>query len=123
MYKAEFEGQNLEEWMKAFVEELKSGNYDEELIFTKKLLKKVDEYTGNLPPHVKAAKLLQNPGKLINFLYTTRGPVPKELNPNDIDYQYYLDKQLAPIADSLLTLKNLQFENLFKAQQLNPFDF
>ena len=123
MYQAEFEGHNLEEWLKVFVEELKTGKYNNELVFTKKLLKKVEEYSGSLPPHVKAAKLLQNPGKVINFYYTTRGPVPEELNPNDIDYQYYLDKQLAPIADSLLSLKNLQFENLFKAQQLNLFDF
>ncbi|MCH2206943.1 MAG: hypothetical protein MK132_13885 [Lentisphaerales bacterium] len=123
MYEAEFKGENLEEWMKGFVEELKSGTYDDELVFSKKLLKKVSEYSGSLPPHVKAAKLLPNPGKLIKFFFTTRGPVPTELNPNDIDYQYYLDKQLAPIADSLLTLKGLHFENLFKAQQLNLFDF
>lgn len=123
MYAAEFSGQNIEEWMKGFVEELKSGAYDEHLVFTRKLIKSVDEYTGSLPPHVKAAKLLSNPGKTVSYYFTTRGPVPVELNPNDIDYQYYLDKQLGPIADSLLELKNLQFESLFKAQQLSLFDF
>ena len=123
MYNAEFANENIEEWAKSFVEELKTGEYDEHLVFTRKLVKKVEEYTGNLPPHVKAAKLLEKPGKVIKYLMTTRGPVPAELSPNDIDYQYYLDKQLAPIADSLLELKNLQFENLFKAQQLNLFDF
>jgi DNA polymerase II len=123
MYQAQFEGQNLEEWMKIFVEELKAGEYDSLLTFTRKLTKNVDEYSGSLPPHVKAAKLLQDPGKFITYYMTSRGPVPAELNPNDIDYQYYLDKQLAPIADSLLGLVNLQFENLFKAQQLSLFDF
>ncbi|MCM8529149.1 MAG: hypothetical protein NE327_21685, partial [Lentisphaeraceae bacterium] len=107
---------------KNFVADLKSGEYDSQLVYKRKLVKAVDEYTGNLPPHVKAAKMLDKPGKFIKYVFTSRGPVPAELNPKDIDYQHYMDKQLAPVADAYFSLKNQTFENLFKAQQLSLFD-
>ena len=122
LYNTIFTEENVEEWGKNFVADLKSGEYDQQLVYRRKLVKAVDEYTGNLPPHVKAAKMLDKPGKFIKYVFTSRGPVPAELNPKDIDYQHYLDKQLAPVADAYFTLKNQTFENLFKAQQLSLFD-
>ena len=122
LYNAIFTEENVEEWGKNFVAELKSGEYDEQLVYTRKLVKAVEEYTGNLPPHVRAAKMLDKPGKFIKYVITSRGPVPAEMDPKDIDYQHYLDKQLAPVADAYFLLKNQTFENLFKAQQLSLFD-
>ena len=123
LYEALFTEDNVDEWMKCFVADLKDGKYNEKLVYSKKLLKSVDEYTGNVPPHVKAAKMLEKPGKIIRYVMTSRGPVPEELSPNDIDYQHYIDKQLGPVADTYLGLKGQKFENLFKAQQLSLFDF
>jgi DNA polymerase-2 len=123
LYETLFSEESLDEWMKNFVGELKDGQYNDHLIYTKKLLKKVDEYTGNVPPHVKAARMLEKPGKVVKYMMSTRGPVPAEHNPNDIDFQHYIDKQLGPIADTYLSLKGQKFENLFKAQQLSLFDF
>ena len=123
LYTALFKDENIDEWMKNFVTELKDGKYNADLVYSRKLVKKVDEYTGNIPPHVKAARLMEKPGKIIRYLMTARGPVPEEMNPNDIDYQHYIDKQLGPVADVYLELKGQKFENLFKAQQLSLFDF
>lgn len=122
LYKALFSDENVEEWAKNFVNDLKAGMYDKLLVYRRKLVKAVDEYTGNLPPHVKAAKMLDKPGKFIKYIFTSRGPVPAEMEPKDIDYQHYLDKQLAPVGDAYFELKNQKFENLFKAQQLSLFD-
>ena len=123
LYETLFSEENLDEWMKAFVADLKEGKYNDDLVYSKKLLKKVDEYTGSIPPHVKAARMLENPGKVVRYIMTSRGPVPAEHEPSDIDYQHYMDKQLGPVADTYLSLKGQKFENLFKAQQLSLFDF
>ena len=123
LYSTLFSDENIDEWMKGFVADLKDGKFNEELVYSKKLVKRVEEYTGNIPPDVKAAKLLEKPGRIIRYIMTTRGPVPAEMNPNDIDYQHYIDKQLGPVADVYLELKGQKFENLFKAQQLSLFDF
>ena len=122
LYEALFTEENAEEWAKNFVTDLKAGEFDSQLVYTRKLVKAVDEYTGNLPPHVRAAKMLDKPGKFVKYLITSRGPVPQELDPKDIDYQHYLDKQLSPVGDAYFELKNQKFENLFKAQQLSLFD-
>ena len=63
LYSALFKDENIDEWMKDFVAQLKDGNYNSDLVYARKLVKKVDEYTGNIPPHVKAAKLMEKPGK------------------------------------------------------------
>ena len=122
LYKMLFADEIVEEWAKEFVNDLKNGAFDDQLVYTRKLVKAVDEYTGNLPPHVRAAKMLDKPGRFIKYLITSRGPVPKDLDPKDIDYQHYLDRQLAPVADAYFGLKGQKFENLFKAQQLSLFD-
>jgi DNA polymerase-2 len=51
---------------------------------------------------------------------TTRGPEPAESNPRPLDYQHYLDRQLAPAADALLRLKGTSVEDILD-QQLRLF--
>ncbi|NQZ56636.1 MAG: hypothetical protein HRT88_04095 [Lentisphaeraceae bacterium] len=123
MYHKFFTTDNIEEWMKEFCAALKAGMYNDKLSYTKKLLKHVDEYTGNIPPHVRAAKMLDQAGKSITYVITSRGPVPTELNPMDLDFQNYMDRQLAPVANCLLSFFGKNFEGLFKAQQLSLFGF
>jgi DNA polymerase-2 len=45
-----------------------------------------------------------------------------ELDPKDIDYQHYIDKQLKPIADSILVLLDLSFDSIVQSGQLNFFN-
>jgi len=58
----------------------------------------------------------------IYYVITKQGPVPVELEPADIDYQHYIDKQLKPIADSILNLFGESFDSIVKTSQLNIFD-
>jgi DNA polymerase-2 len=51
---------------------------------------------------------------------TKRGAVPIELPHDDIDYEYYIDRQIAPIADSLLNLFGKSFEEI-RGRQLSLF--
>jgi DNA polymerase-2 len=58
----------------------------------------------------------------VEYVITKRGPVPIELTHGDLDYQHYIDKQLKPIADSVLGLLGESFDSIIKSPQLNFFD-
>ena len=62
----------------------------------------VAEYVRNVPPHVQAARQLKAPGKRIEYVITKSGPQPASLIRAPLDYQHYLERQLAPAAQSLL---------------------
>ena len=108
-------------WIKQFVSELTAGKRNRELIYSRRLVKPLKDYTKTRPPHVKAAALLP-PGKLkalgrkprIEYLMTLRGPIPTTMNPTDIDFEHYIEKQIQPIADTVLWMYGEQFSELFQ---------
>ncbi len=121
LYKRIFKNEEVNEWIRSVVDKLKKGEFDEKLIYKKRLRKDVEEYIKNIPPHVKAAKLLQNPGDTVYYVITHRGPIPIQLKYDDIDYNHYIEKQLKPIADSVLILLGKNFDNIVNTTQLNMF--
>lgn len=121
LYSLVFSGQDAGDWIRNFVEEVNRGMHNEKLVYRKRLRKDLDLYTKNTPPHVKAARLTNTSSGLIRYVMTKRGPVPIELDHRDYDYQHYIDKQIKPIADSVLGLLGQSFDTLFKPTQLNFF--
>ncbi len=121
LYDRIFHNKEIEEWIKDVVKKLKSGELDETLIYKKRLRKDTDDYVKNIPQHVKAAKMIDQHTGTIHYVITRRGPVPVELNYNDIDYEHYIEKQLKPIADSVLVLLGKSFENIIQSGQLSIF--
>ena len=114
----------VDDWIRSFVRDLKRGKKDEDLIYKKRLTKKLEEYTKSRPPHVKAALQLTNSDLAslghrpsIEYLMTPQGPIPLQLNPKDIDYEHYVKKQIQPIADSVLWVSGKAFEGLVEAQR------
>jgi DNA polymerase-2 len=122
LYKKVLYNEEIQNWMNTFVEKVYKGEFDEKLVYRKRLRKDVDEYIKNVPPQVRAARMLSDSGSTIYYVITKRGPVPVELNPKDIDYQHYIDKQLKPIADSILVLLNHSFDSIVQSGQLNFFN-
>ncbi len=121
-----FADEKVEEFIKDYVARLKSSEFDNLLVYKKRLSKPVDEYIKTVPPHVKAAKLLleKNPKlfiKDVSYLMTFRGPVPEEFSPTDIDYQHYIDKQIAPLATDVLKFLNLSFDDIISGSQMSLF--
>ena len=118
-----FEGQDIEKYIKDFIKELENGIYDEYLIYTKRLSKDPKEYDKNIPPHVKAALLLNYQGpyrlKKIDYVYTINGPYPVQLNPGQYDYQHYIQKQIKPIAEDILKTRGQNFDSLMDGDQLS----
>ena len=104
LYERVFQGQPVEDFIRAFVESLKAGQRDDLLVYRKSLRKPLEQYTQTTPPHVKAARLLSGsvPSR-VSYVMTVSGPQPVELLSSPIDYDHYLEKQLGPIADALLS--------------------
>lgn len=116
LYTKVFKSEPLDEWLRVYVTNLRTGVFDNELEYRKKLHKDPSEYGPHPPPYVRAAQMLGRPTRRIRYIMTKKGPVPSELNPSGIDYDHYVDKQLRPIADSLLELFGKNFSEVLSPQ-------
>lgn len=121
-----FEGEPLDFYIKDEIKKLESGIYDDKLIYRKKLSKKVEEYTKSQPPHVKAALLLapekRKRLRSVKYLFTTSGPRPVGLDDAaKPDYQHYIEKQIRPVAQSVLGSQGLSFDEIYVGNQLSFF--
>jgi DNA polymerase-2 len=138
LFKHIFSEQPFKEWMKIEVADLMAGHKNQQLIYRKRLRQPLAEYQRNVPPHAKAAAVLelwrkrqglpllyQNRGGWIQYLMTTSGPQPIDVYNSaegalKIDYQHYLEKQLAPVCDGLLALYDTSFAKIC-GQQMSLF--
>jgi DNA polymerase-2 len=121
LYNRIFNNEEIESWLREIVKKVKAGEYDDKLVYRKRLRKDVDEYTKNIPQHVKAARMLPETTGTVYYVITKRGPVPVELKHTDIDYDHYIDKQIKPIADSVLILLGESFNSIVQSDQLSFF--
>ncbi|MGE5409946.1 MAG: DNA polymerase II [Clostridiales bacterium] len=122
LYKRVFNNLDVKIWIQDFVAKVKNGEFNDKLIYKKRLRKDTEDYIKNVPPHVKAARLINRTNGTVYYVITKRGPIPVELEHNDFDYNHYIDKQIKPIADSLLNLLGISFDSLFQSEQLNFFN-
>ncbi|MGK0367074.1 MAG: DNA polymerase-2 [Thermoproteota archaeon] len=113
-------------WIKDFCKRLEDGEFDSELVYKKRISKNLNEYVKTMPPHIRAAKMINHTGpyrlKDVEYIYTKNGPIPIQLNPSDIDYQHYIEKQIKPLADSVLLVFNMSFDSVVAGHQLNLFE-
>jgi DNA polymerase II len=114
-----FHEKEVAKFIKDYVEDLRAGKYDSQLVYKKSIRKDLVEYTKTTPPHVKAARMLEKAGRkidgtVIRYLMTEKGPEPLEMRKSKIDYEHYIDKQIRPIADSILSFYNMTFEDVVK---------
>ena len=95
---------------------LQNGELDDSLVYRKRLRRRLDEYQRNVPPHVQAARKLAHSGNWIRYVITRNGPEPVDGLESAPDYQHYLDKQLAPVADTILQFLDTSFNDITGAQ-------
>lgn len=142
LFQRVFSEQPFQQWMKGEIEELMQGKKDLELIYRKRLRQPLSEYQRNIPPHAKAAAVLElwrkqqglpalykDRGGWIEYVMTTSGPQPLAVYQRlqggltgglQIDYQHYFEKQIAPVCDGLLALYNTSFAKIC-GQQMSLF--
>jgi len=65
---------------------------------------------------VQSARKLAHSGNWIRYVITRNGPEPVDGLESAPDYQHYLDKQLAPVADTILQFLNISFDDMTGAQ-------
>ena len=110
-----------------FTTKLENGEFDKDLIYFKKLTKSLKEYTKMTPPHVKAARELENFNeRLVKYVMSEDGPKHiSKINENfKYDYKHYIEKQLYGVCDDLLEPLNIDFLDIvYKKKQkgLNEF--
>jgi DNA polymerase-2 len=116
LYRRIFVGEPYVEYVRALRAELLRGEHDAELVYRKRVRRELDEYVKNVPPHVRAARLLVDPGRIVAYCMTVRGPEPAQDRRSPLDYAHYLERQLAPAADGILQHCGTSFAQLTDAQ-------
>lgn len=113
-----FTGQKVEEFISHFVKDLKKGKYDSLLVYKKSLRKPLKDYVKTTPPHVKAARKLPGfNGTVVRYVYGKEGVEPYEGFLGPYDYEHYIQKQIKPIAESVLVFLGLKFDELLSGQK------
>ena len=112
-----FAEQPWREWTAELARQVRSGQWDDELVYKRRIRRPLSAYEGNAGPHVVAArKLGRDHVREIRYVITSRGPEPVELPHGRLDYEHYLSRQLAPVADGILQLLDTSFAEVAGAQ-------
>ncbi|MCJ8339999.1 MAG: DNA polymerase II [Pseudomonadales bacterium] len=118
-----------EQYIVDTVAAVRAGKLDGQLLYHKKLRQGLQEYQKNRPPHAQAALKLQQyyraqnlreqvtRGQVIKYYITVNGPEPEECLSSRLDYDHYIDRQLKPALDALLSVKGSSFEQLVGLQR------
>lgn len=119
LYGRIFAGEAFEDYIREVVATVEAGRRDDELIYRKRLRRRLDEYRRNIPPHVQAARLQAargHPAPLrgdwVAYVITTRGPEPAMDRRAPLDYAHYIERQLAPVADGILHFLSTSFADV-----------
>lgn len=113
-----FHDQPVQEFIRAFIADLRAGRFDDELTYKKAIRKELDAYTKTTPPHVKAArKQSGTPGRIIAYVMTLEGPEPVGQLTASPDYAHYIEHQIAPIADAVLRFLGTDFESIAQTKR------
>jgi DNA polymerase II len=117
-----FRGEPLEPFVRDFLARLRAGEFDNLLVYRKALRKPERDYAGTAPPHVRAARQLSRPeGRIVRYLMTTAGPEPAGGRQHPLDREHYVEKQLRPVAEAILSLIGSSWEEVEGRQGTLPF--
>lgn len=128
LYLRIFNRKPYQNYVRDYVRKTLAGEFDERLIYRKRLRRTLDDYQRNVPPHVRAARIAddyndqqgrprqyQN-GGWISYVITVAGPEPLEIRSASIDYDHYITRQLQPVADAILPFVDDDFSTLIGGQ-------
>ena len=128
LYRRIFFDEPYEGYIKLTVQQLGDGKYENELVLRKRLRRKLKDYVKNIPPHAQAARkaedirrqrelpALYQSGGWIEYIMTINGAEPRQYRESEIDFEFYLERQLAPIADSILVFKSSSMDKILNNQ-------
>jgi DNA polymerase-2 len=126
-----FNDENPVPYIQDTIVRLRSGEYDELLVYSKQLSRPLASYTKNKPPHVRAAAIVDQKRaelgqplefdkgrKRVYYLYQISGVIPYETTADlvNLDYEHYIEKQIEPIAESILPFFHTNMSSILSQQ-------
>ena len=129
LYRLVFDGADHTDYIRELVADLYAGKLDAQLVYRKRLRKKLSEYQKNVPPHAQAAIKAEEefrqrgePSRYrnkswIEYVITVGGAQTLECRHDRLDYEHYVDKQLTPIADTILNAVGSSMDAVTAQQQ------
>lgn len=129
LYQRIFKGEPYQDYVRDYAARTASGEFDDQLVYRKRLRRPLEDYQRNVPPHVRAARIADDynreqgrplqyqSGGWIRYVITVAGPEPLETQRSPIDYHHYLTRQLQPVADAILPFVGDDFSALTSRQQ------
>ncbi len=130
LYAKVFKQQPVKQFIRDVIATVNSGAVDHKLVYKKRLRKPLSSYTKSHPPHVKAAILAdtlnaeQNRplqyqrNTTISYVITVNGAQTNDMISSPLDYNHYIDKQIRPIAESILPSIGLDFNDIVDDQMM-----
>jgi len=128
LYLKVFNQEDVVDYVKETLERTLAGEFDNKLIYRKRIRRKLSDYVKNVPPHVRAARLADEANKKlgkplkyqrrgwIEYCITLQGPQVVEQLSAPLDYQFYIDSQLATVADAILPFVGTSFSQITDKQ-------
>ncbi|MDE1461903.1 DNA polymerase II [Spartinivicinus poritis] len=128
LYRRIFHNELYQDYIRSLIADIYNGQKDNLLVYRKRIRRKLADYQKNIPPHVQAAKLAElrrqqenklpkyHRGGWIEYCLTTSGPEPVEYLQSALDYDLYIERQIMPIADSILHFLDTSFSEVVDKQ-------
>lgn len=128
LYLKIFNQEPVNDYIKNTVDKTIKGEFDDKLVYRKRIRRKLSDYIKNVPPHVKAARLADDMNRKlgkplryqkrgwIEYYITVNGPQAVEYLSSPLDYQFYIDRQLCAVADGILPFIGSSFGQITDAQ-------
>lgn len=128
LYRRLFMDEPVEAYVIDMVQQVLEGRLDDKLLLRRRLRRRLGDYKKNVPPHVRAARLADTiraqrglppayeSGGWIEYLMTVNGPEPAAYADSPVDYDFYIERQLAPIADAILGFRRTSLAELTDRQ-------
>jgi len=123
-----FHNEPYESFIKQVYEQVMNGEMDAQLVFRKRLRRKLSDYQKNVPPHVQAARKADERnvqlgkskqfefGGWSEYIMTLNGPEPVMYAESALDYDFYIERQLAPAVDGLLQFMGTSLQQITDQQ-------
>jgi DNA polymerase II len=112
-----FHDEPVDGFIRAFIRQVRDGERDSQLVYRKALRKDPTAYTKTTPPHVKAARQMEERGsRLVSYIVTTAGPEPADAPEHPPDYDHYVERQIRPIAEAVLSCLGSTWEQVMSGQ-------
>ena len=114
LYRRYFLDEPYEDYIKTVVASVTQGEVDDKLVLRRRIRRKLADYTKNVPPQIKAARLAEAArakqglapmyeyGGWIEYVMTLAGPEDVKYTTARLDYDFYITRQIAPVADAIL---------------------